>query len=286
MSKILVVLIFLYSCVYAEAPIKEIRFKAYDADTNSRIKAIFSIDGQKISQPEKDADSKMTSMQLEKDADSRIAIEIEADAGNDYYPRTLTFFLEGLKEKKNKTQYFKIYLSKRNKKDYIYTRGHIRKASNYINKTSVDRAVALLERIQEEADVKIKKSQFGIYLSYNLGRAYLVNCKYKFRDQCQNGANIFLNLLTNYDSKKRWMEAESIRKYELKNTGSETFYNRMTYLRAKWFIQCERYDDALKEFRKLLNLKNINLAETIQITKKQLKDDIAYVENIKKSISN
>ncbi len=248
-------------------PVTEVIFEILDADTYNPVVSNILVDGGVAS------DGKYT---LRNDAESRIAIEIRVDAGGQYQPRILKIFLEGLK---NSRAIYKIFLAKR-ESNTIYTRGHVNKASEYINNTSVDRAVVMLERINAEITPTTKETQFGVFLSYNLARAYFLNCTARFVDQCQDAKSIFNDLHSSYDNKNRFFAAESISKEQLnKDSVVEAYSKRMDYLRAKWDISCGRFEDALKTYEELLAdaRSNPSLLQNLRINLEGLQNDIRFV---------
>lgn len=275
--KELVIIIFMV-CIpqsgLAKPPVESIKFSVRDADTNARLVSKIEIDNIELKGGE---------YELQPNQDSRIAINIRADAGSEYYTRTITVFLEGF----NKSSLpFNIYLSQK-KPGYIYNRGTVKKASDYINKVYADRAVALLERINMEIEPSLMHSQFGVHLKYNIARAYLANCTLKFVDQCMQAKEIFDSLLSGSESEKQWVLAERISVNELKNITVSRFYNRMKYLRALWDIKCNRYSDAKKAFQQLLNKATTNpeIFGDIDRNQEGLKQDIRYVETLIKEAS-
>jgi len=251
------------SIAVSAPPVTQVTFETLDADTLESVVSNISVDGVT-------SDGKYM---LANDADSRIALEVKVDAGSQYQPRTLTIFLEGLKRSK---PIYKIYLTKR-ENNKMYTRGFVKKASEYINTEWVDRAVVLLERVNAETTPAQKETQFGVFLSYNLARAYFLNCTARFVDQCQDAKSIFNDLYNSYDNKERFFAAESISREQLKNIDVETYYRKMDYLRAKWDVSSGRFENALKTYDELLAdaesnpslLKNLNLTfEGLQNDKK------------------
>ena len=80
-------------------PVTQVRFATFDADTADALVAEITIDGKKV-----DGGRYI----LPSDADSRVAIEVHADAGSKYYSRSLTIYLEGLT---NSKPVYNIYLA-------------------------------------------------------------------------------------------------------------------------------------------------------------------------------
>lgn len=246
-------------------PVTRVTFETLDADTLDSVVSNISVEG--IS-----SDGKYM---LANDADSRIALEVKVDAGSQYQPRTLTIFLEGLKRS---NPIYKIYLTKR-ESNKMYTRGSVKKASEYINTEWADRAVVLLERVNAETTPAQKETQFGVFLSYNLARAYFLNCTARFVDQCQDAKSIFNDLYSSYDNKERFFVAESISKEQLKNIDVETYYKKMDYLRAKWDMSCGRFENALMTFDELLAdaESNPSLLKNLNVTLEGLRNDKKFV---------
>jgi tetratricopeptide (TPR) repeat protein len=256
------------SLAVSAPPVTSVTFRTVDADTGADLIAKISLDGTLVSNSQ---------YVLPQDAASQIAIEVSAEAGSQYYARTLTIFLEGLKRAK---PIYKIYLAKLGSGSSIYTRGSVKAASEYINADSVDRAVALLERINEESSPAKKATQFGVYLHYNLARAYLLNCTQRFVDQCPAAKSLFDDLYHKYDNQEQFFSAESISKQDLQNVDIESHYKRMAYLRAKWDFSCGRFEDALGAFEELIIAaeNDPSLLKRLNLTLEGLRSDKALVK--------
>jgi hypothetical protein len=278
------------SLVISAPPVTTVTFQTFDADTGNPLTANISVSevsvneysqegGEVIGEPIKISGGKYA---LAKDANSHIALDIDTDSGGQYNKRRLIIFLEGLS--KNSKPSYKIFLAKSSDSETIYTRGSVKKASEYINNEWVDRAVALLERIDEGSTQDQKETQFGINLRYNLGRAYLFNCTQHFVDQCKVAKDTFDELYNSYDDKQKFFDNEQITKDKLKKNIDiyvEPYYRRMDYLRAKWNIACERFEDALGIFEKLATeaKNNPSLLNQINLTTEALEKDISFTKS-------
>jgi hypothetical protein len=259
---------------FASPPVKNVTFRTFDADTGEPLIAKILIDGIQV------PDNKYV---LPDDADSRIGIEVAADAGKNYHQRSFTIYLEGLKRSE---PYFHIFLAKSSPENSIYTRGMVRVASEYINEQFVDRAVALLERLNVEASMALMESQFGVYLRYNLGRAYWLNCSQRFVDQCLEAKRIFDDLSNHYDQRKNQFIAEAISPEMLRSAiDADSHYRRMTYLRAKWDLSCRRFEDALRAFEDLIGVaeRDSSILTPLNLTIAGLKRDRDLAERKVKS---
>jgi len=256
------------SLVVSAPPVTSVTFRTFDADTGADLIAKISVDGALVSNSQ---------YILPQDADSQIAIEVSAEAGSQYYARNLTIFWEGLNRAK---PIYKVYLAKLGLGSKIYTRGSVKAASEYIKEESVDRAVALLERISEESSPSQKATQFGVYLQYKLAGAYLFNCTQRFVDQCSAAKSIFDDLYNKYDDQKQFFSAELISKQSLKNVDTESYYKRMAYLRAKWDLSCGRFEEAMKVFEELITAgeNDPSLLKRLKLTLEGVRSDVALVK--------
>lgn len=268
-NRAIITLIFLvvYSTLQAAPVVRSVKFIIYDADNNKPIPATVIVNGTSLTNG---------TYPLPADQDSRIALSVTAEAGEKYYSRTITIFLEGLNVAK---PIFNIYLAGI-QNNYIYTRGAVRKASEFINDEFADRAVALLERINQESSPSLMETQFGIYLKYNLARAYINNCTHKFVDQCNQGKEILTLLRNNYDKYSRMLSAEAVKKGDLDDKTPDDHYKRMEYLRAMWNMSAGRYDDAIKALDALIDEANQNstITTTLKRSLDGLKSDRALAQ--------
>lgn len=245
-----------------------ISFTTIDADTDIEILSNIEIDGQKI---------KGKNYILPKNSDSHISLTVNIDAGKDYGYRTFNIFLEGIK--KTKVPYT-IYMAKKGKEGRPYTRGMIKKSSEFLTKKYVDRAVVLLERINSESSPSVlQDGQFSIFLKYNLGCAYWLNCTRRFVDQCKPAGEIFENLRHSYLKMKRYFDNESISLSNLSEIDIESHDNRMLYLKVKWDISAKKYSDARVGLDTLIKRAETSpeLSKNLEVTLDTLKKDREFI---------
>lgn len=244
----------------AQQRVAKVGIDVRDAVTDREIEAIVEIDGERI-----DAD-----YLLPPDSESSIVLDVSADAGDGYYARSMTVFLEA-SAKKN-VRYI-IYLAPRTP-SAIHNRRTVAGATRHLSALHADRAVALLEAIAAETSPSLKETQFGLYLNYNLWRAYFINCTMRFVDNCSDATSLGETLVAMHPRKRALFDAESISVSELKNSSMTItdHSHRLSYLRAKWDLARNHPEDAAETLEKLLGAVEADPALTgrLKITKKDI----------------
>ena len=252
----------------AQQRVTSIGFEVRDAATAEPLTASVFVDGEKVNSEYK----------LAEGSESSIGMEVKADAGGGYYPRSMTLFLEAI----TKTRLvYRIYLAPRNAAP-LHNRASVANASRFLQPDHVDRAIALLEAIVEETSPVVRSSQFGVYLKYNLWRAYQAGCTQRFLDYCTKANEANAELLQMQRSKKEHFIAESISTKELERGARDIADSsfRLSYLRAKWDLRRNRPEDAAESLHLLIEAveKDPLLLGRLKISRKDIELRLAEAE--------
>ena len=222
------------SCgVLAQQRVTTVVFQVRDAATNQALDADVSVDGDPV----------VSEFKVSPEAESRILMDVTASAGTGYHTRTFTVFLEAVNQPR---VIYRIYLAPR-PSEKTHNRATVARGAQFLNARDADRALALLEAVSEETNANTKASQFGVYLRFNLWRAYLLSCTLRFVDYCEVAVNFGNAMLVQQQSHPEYYSAENITRDEL-DRGVRSLADamlRLTYLRAKWDLNRRRPDEAL-----------------------------------------
>ena len=250
----------------AQQRIASLGFEVRDANNADPLSASVYVDGEKVG----------PRYVLPQGSESSIAMEVRADAGAGYYTRTMTIFLEAINQDR---AIFRIYLAPRNSSP-MHNRASVANASRFLQPGNVDRAIALLESIVEETSPALKESQFGLYLKYNLWRAYFIGCTQKFLDYCSDASDIQRELLRISKNRPDYFLAERVTTEELLLGSREILDSklRLDYHRAKWDLRRNRPEDALVSLKQLIRAteEDAKLLGRLRITREDL--DLLFAE--------
>jgi hypothetical protein len=229
----------LTSGALAQQRVTSIHVEVLDADTAEPIKASVIVNGTA-------ADSGYV---VPSDSDSSIELDIRADAGAEYYPRTLTVFLEAIKQKQ---VFYRIYLAPIDH-DSLHNRADVARTIGLLNAKDADRALALLEAINTEASPPLQASQFGVYLKYNLWRAYFINCTQRFVAYCDQAISAQQDLLQMQKSDPSYFVAEHVSTKDFERSARDISDNKfkLLYLSAIWDLNRHQPKDALDSLTQL-----------------------------------
>ncbi|MDH5833395.1 hypothetical protein [Luteimonas kalidii] len=224
----------------AQQRVVKIKFEVRDAKTGDTIDAKVTVDGEDVK----------AEYILPSGSESSLLLDVRADAGIGYYPRTMTLFLEALGQRDLR---FKIHLAPRNPAA-VHNRRSVAAATQFLKPVNVDRAVALLDAVVAETSPTVRDTQFGIYLYYNLWRAYFIDCTQRFVDHCAEAATLGKDLLAMLPNNRDLFEIERVPVAELQRSANELADHayRLSYHRAKWNLNRNRPEDAAELAKSLL----------------------------------
>lgn len=224
----------------AQQSVAKVEIEVRDARTGEVLEARVTVDGDDIE----------GEYVLPPGSESSLLLDVRADAGSGYYPRTMTLFLEAADRRDLR---FNIHLAPRNP-SAIHNRRSVAAATPFLTPLHVDRAVALLEAVVAETSPTVRNTQFGVFLNFNLWRAYFINCTRRFVDHCTDATTLGAELLAMLPQKKALFEAERIPVAELQRadaTLADHAY-RLSYQRAKWNLKRNHPEDAAEQLEVLL----------------------------------
>ncbi|MEI2827659.1 MAG: hypothetical protein V9F04_15630 [Dermatophilaceae bacterium] len=254
------------------APVEMLRFSVFDADSGSDVPARVTVNNSEIPNGE---------YWVPIDEESTIYVQVRAHAEHEYYTRGITIFLPGL----DRRPIFNIYLAKRSQSSRLYSRGNVFAAAKYIgDKKEGDRAVALLNRIDHEAEETLRTVPiFAIFFNYNLASAYYNSCTMRFVDQCEKSRKLLEQLVSRFDQDRRFFDDDKITLDKLKAPEIDLFNSRYLYQKILWEIQRRRPDEAQTALESLRNDVDADpkLFERLKIRKEYLDDLSRQVEHLR-----
>jgi hypothetical protein len=266
-------ILWMLSAVAPAQTLSSLVFQVYDADSGEPLAARVLADNALLVGGE---------FKLQKDQEAQIAVEVSTEAGASYRARTFNVFLANLRGSR---VYYKVYLARKGQPGTPYSRGSVSLALRHLNQDTVDRAVAMLERIYQESPAAQQATQFSIHLQYNLANALYLNCTTKFIDSCHTAKEVFDRLLVAYDKDASLFNKERVNRASLGAIDLETHDLINQYRRAKWDLSRGRHEAAVETFRLLVDAadNDPNMLGKLKLTQQQLAMDLRFAQERQKA---
>lgn len=211
------------------------------------------------------------------DAPADMALSVKATGGVAYYERELTLFMPAYK----RSILFTIYLAHRNPGGFLYSQPAITDAQHRMSDSrgGVDRAVALLGRIYDEAK-KPGADEFVVRLLYNYADALFRDCVTRFVDLCDKARSVASELGAYRASNPRLLDDMNVKTLPFEQAKFLQYATRMKYLRAKWDFRQSNYSEARAGFADVLAAIQTDpaLATGIMVGERRLEADLALCD--------
>ncbi len=262
--------------IEARERVSTIKFDVRDAQTGNPISSEVSIDGDPVTGV----------FALVPDAESTIALDVHADAGAAYSPRSVVFFLQFFTAR---SITIRIFLAPKSTVG-AHNRASVSRAARFLNDANVDRALALLETINDETTVAMRQSQFGAYLYYNLWRAYFIHCTRKSGDYCNQANGMRESLIEMSEDNPGLMKRERIDIAAMNREAEqiEIHRHKLGWYRAIWDHGRGHYDESLESISQIIKAarSNPDLWEDLQLAKGDVLQFKARVELARQNAEN